>query len=150
MLNFVSKSFIQLTIKELHDLFALRSEVFVVEQNCVYQDIDGKDPKGIHILGLDKKKKIAAYARVLPKGESYSSYVSIGRLVVSKTHRGKNYGHDLVKKGIEEAIKLDVTSSIKISAQAHLVSFYNSHGFIEEGEGYLEDGIPHIAMTFKP
>ncbi len=149
MLKFVSKSFIQLTIKELHDLFALRTEVFVVEQNCVYQDIDGKDPKGIHILGLDKKK-IAAYARVLPKGESYSSYVSIGRLVVSKTHRGKNYGHDLVKKGIEEAIKLDVTSSIKISAQAHLVSFYNSHGFIEDGEGYLEDGIPHIAMTFKP
>lgn len=98
MLNFVSKSFIQLTIKELHDLFALRSEVFVVEQNCVYQDIDGKDPKGIHILGLDNKKKIAAYARVLPKGESYSSYVSIGRLVVSKIHRGKNYGHDLVKK----------------------------------------------------
>jgi ElaA protein len=150
MLNFVSKSFIQLTIKELHDLFALRSEVFVVEQNCVYQDIDGKDPKGIHILGLDNKEKIAAYARVLPKGESYSSYVSIGRLVVSKIHRGKNYGHDLVKKGIEEAIKLDVTSSIKISAQAHLVSFYNSHGFIEDGEGYLEDGIPHIAMTFKP
>ena len=150
MLKFVSKSFIQLTIKELHDLFALRSEVFVVEQNCVYQDIDGKDPKGIHILGLDKKKKLAAYARVLPKGESNSSYVSIGRLVVSKTHRGKNYGHDLVKKGIEEAIKLDVTSSIKISAQAHLVSFYNSHGFIEDGEGYLEDGIPHIAMTFKP
>ena len=86
----------------------------------------------------------------MPKGESYSSYVSIGRLVVSKTHRGKNYGHGLVKKGIEEAIKLDVTSSIKISAQAHLISFYNSHGFIEDGEGYLEDGIPHIAMTFKP
>ena len=149
MLKFVSKPFTQLTIKELHDLFVLRSEVFVVEQDCIYQDIDGKDPKGVHILGLDRKKELVAYARVLPKGESYSSFVSIGRLVVSKIHRGKNYGHDLLKKGIEEAIKLDATSSIKISAQAHLVSFYNSHGFIVDGESYLEDGIPHIAMTFK-
>lgn len=150
MLKFVSKTFNQLTLKELHDLFVLRSEVFVVEQDCVYQDIDGKDPKGIHILGLDRKKKLAAYARVLPKGESHSSCVSIGRLVVSKTSRGKNYGHYLVKKGIEEAIKLDATSLIKISAQAHLVTFYNSHGFIVSGERYLEDGIPHIPMTFKP
>tara|TARA_B100001057_G_scaffold181176_1_gene181884 strand:+ start:91 stop:543 length:453 start_codon:yes stop_codon:yes gene_type:complete len=150
MLKFVSKPFTQLTIKELHDLFVLRSEVFVVEQDCIYQDIDGKDPKGVHILGLDRKKELVAYARVLPKGESYCSFVSIGRLVVSKTQRGKKYGHDLLKKGIEEAIKLDVTSSIKISAQTHLVSFYNSHGFIVDGESYLEDGIPHIAMTFKP
>ena len=150
MLNFVSKPFTKLTLEELHDLFVLRSEVFVVEQDCIYQDIDGKDPKGIHILGLDRKKKIAAYARVLPKGESYCSYVSIGRIVVSKTFRGKNYGHDLLKKGIEEAIKLDSTSLIKISAQAHLVSFYNSHGFIVDGDAYLEDGIPHIAMIFKP
>ena len=150
MLKFISKSFTQLTIKELHDLFVLRSKVFVVEQDCIYQDIDGKDPVGIHILGLDRKKKLIAYARVLPKGESYSSFVSIGRLVVSKTQRGKNYGHGLVKKGIEEAIKLDATSLIKISAQAHLVPFYNSHGFIVDGETYLEDGIPHIAMTLKP
>lgn len=148
MLKFVSKTFTQLTIKELHDSFVLRSEVFVVEQNCIYQDIDGKDPNGIHILGIDRKKELVAYARVLPKGESYSSFVTIGRLVVSKTHRGRNYGHDLVKKGIEEAIKLDVTSPIKISAQAHLVSFYNRHGFVVDGESYLEDGIPHIAMTF--
>ena len=150
MLKFVSKPFTQLTIKELHDLFVLRSEVFVVEQNCIYQDIDGKDSNGIHILGIDRKKELVAYARVLPKGESYSSFVTIGRLVVSKTHRGKNYGNDLVKKGIEEAIKLDVTSPIKISAQAHLVSFYDRHGFVVDGESYLEDGIPHIAMTFMP
>ena len=150
MLKFVSKTFTQLTPKELHDLFVLRSEVFVVEQACIYQDIDGKDLKGIHILGQDRKKKLAAYARILPKGESYSSCVSIGRLVVSKKSRGKKYGHELVKKGIKEAIKLDATSLIKISAQAHLVPFYNSHGFVVNGERYLEDGIPHIAMTFKP
>ena len=149
MLKFVCKSFTQLTLEELHDLFALRSEVFVVEQDCVYQDVDGKDARGLHILGVDNENKLVAYARVLPKGESFSSCVAIGRLVVSKASRGKNYGHDLVKKSIQEAIKLDRTSLIKISAQAHLTKFYSTHGFTTKGEEYLEDGIPHIAMILK-
>ena len=150
MLKFFCKYFAQLTLEELHDLFALRSEVFVVEQDCVYQDVDGKDTRGLHILGVDSKNKLVAYARVLPKGESFSSCVAIGRLVVSKAFRGKNYGHDLIKKSIQEAIKLDRTSLIKISAQAHLTKFYSTHGFTTKGEEYLEDGIPHIAMILKP
>lgn len=149
MLNFICKPFDQLTIEELHDLFALRSEVFVVEQDCVYQDIDGKDPRALHILGINSSKKIVGYARVLPRGESYSSFVSIGRVVVYEKNRGKNYGHDLLKKSIEEAVKMDAQSQIKISAQSHLVDFYSAHGFIISGEEYLEDGIPHITMILS-
>ena len=149
MLKFLCKSFSQLSLKEAHDLFELRSEVFVLEQKCVYQDIDGEDPNAHHILGKDSSNKIVAYARILPKGKSYASFVAIGRLVVSQKIRGNKHGHNLVKKSIEEAFKLDNRTPIKISAQAHLTSFYNKHGFIVDGKEYLEDGIPHIAMILK-
>ena len=130
MLKFFCKSFSQLSLKEAHDLFELRSEVFVLEQKCVYQDIDGEDLNAHHILGKDSRNKIVAYARILPKGKSYASFVAIGRLVVSHKVRGNKHGHNLVKKSIEEAFKLDKSTPIKISAQAHLTSFYNKHGFI--------------------
>jgi ElaA protein len=98
LLKFFCKSFGQLSLKEAHDLFELRSEVFVLEQKCVYQDIDGEDPNAHHILGKDSSNKIVAYARILPKGKPYASFVAIGRLVVSQKIRGNKHGHNLVKK----------------------------------------------------
>ena len=148
MLRLECKTFKSLSLEELHNLFALRSEVFVVEQDCVYQDIDKKDFNALHILGFDEANKLIAYSRILPKGDSYTSHSSIGRVVVHKEFRGKNFGHKLVEfciKTIEEYFK---ETTIKISAQSHLVSFYNTHGFEKTGDEYLEDGIPHVAMLF--
>tara|TARA_Y100000385_G_scaffold169739_1_gene175717 strand:+ start:76 stop:528 length:453 start_codon:yes stop_codon:yes gene_type:complete len=149
MLNFFCKSFDELSQKELHDSFLLRSEVFVVEQNCVYQDVDGKDPYALHVLGKNKQNKVIAYARILPKGHAYSSFVSIGRVVISQEYRGKRLGHVLVQFSVEQAIKKYKESLIKISAQSHLIPFYNFHGFQADGKEYLEDGIPHTAMILS-
>ena len=148
MLSFVSKTFEALTTEELYQILALRAEVFVVEQNCPYQDLDGKDQIGLHLFG-NENNQLVAYARILPKGVSYDEYTSIGRIVTAPHARAKGYGHELV----EEAIKLTKAAypeyTIKISAQAHLEQFYKSHQFVPTGEAYLEDDIPHIGMLLK-
>lgn len=149
MLQFECKRFEELSLKELHDIFALRTEVFVVEQDCVYQDIDGKDTAALHISGFDKKKNLVAYSRILPHGLAYDSYTAIGRIVIAMTHRSKNYGHELVNYSIKIAKEHLYKLPIKISAQSHLVPFYSEHGFEPVGKEYLEDGIPHIAMTLE-
>jgi len=138
------KTFDQLNIYELHDIMQLRSEVFVVEQDCVYQDIDGKDQKALHVFGL-KKDKLVAYTRCFAPG-IYFDEAAIGRVVVPVEERKYGYGHVIVKASIE-AIKTHYNATdLKLSAQTHLKKFYESHGFSQIGEGYLEDGIPHIAM----
>ena len=126
---------------KIQDLFTLRSEVFVVEQHCVYQDIDGKDPKATHVLGY-LNNELIAYSRFFKPG-IYFDQASFGRTVVKKTQRGKGYGHILVAKTLQAMREF---SEIKISAQEHLRLFYQSHGFVSVGQPYLEDGIPHIAM----
>ena len=146
MLQFLCKTYEELTVDEVHAFFALRAEVFVVEQNCVYQDIDGKDTAALHIMGYDNNT-LVAYSRILPLGLTYPSYLAIGRIVIAESHRLQNQGHELVAFSIQKAKEHFPDTPIKISAQSHLVSFYNTHGFQSEGEGYLEDGIPHIAMT---
>jgi len=148
MLVFECKKFDLLSLKEVHDIYALRAAVFVVEQDCVYQDVDGNDFSAYHILGK-KEDKIVAYARLLAPGVSYEDYASIGRVVTSKKIRGKKQGHLLMEYCIEK-IKLHFpTEKIKISAQSHLEKFYNKHAFVGTGEAYLEDGIPHIGMVLK-
>ena len=142
---FQHKKFDDLSIQELHALYALRLEVFVVEQDCVYQDIDGKDPKALHIIGKEGKE-LVAYARIFEKGIAYSNYASIGRIVTSPIYRKKKIGHALVDYCIEQCKNTYPNQNIKISAQAHLENFYNKHGFIAFGKTYLEDGIPHIGM----
>ena len=138
------KSFDELTTYELHDILRLRSEVFVVEQDCVYQDIDGKDIKAIHIIGK-KEGQIVAYTRCFAPG-IYFEEASIGRVIVKEDHRKYGYGH-VIMKASKQAIKEKYeTNSIKLSAQTYLIRFYKSHGFEITGEEYLEDGIPHIAM----
>jgi|TARA_B100000378_G_scaffold139099_1_gene112439 ElaA protein len=144
MLQLETKTFQELTISELYQILQLRSEVFVVEQDCVYQDIDGKDEKALHILGK-KEGKIVAYTRCFaPK--IYFEEAAIGRVVVKETERKFGYGHQILKASIEEIQQRYQTTTIKLSAQQYLTHFYETHNFKQIGEGYLEDGIPHIAM----
>lgn len=138
------KRFETLTVVELYDLMQLRSEVFVVEQNCVYQDVDGKDFKALHLIGEDNGKTVA-YARLF-KPNDYFEQASIGRVVVKQSYREKKLGHILMREAILEIKKHFNESKITISAQLYLKKFYESHGFIQTSEMYLEDDIPHIEM----
>lgn len=147
MLKILIKSFSELTTKELYEILQLRSEVFVVEQNCVYQDIDFKDQKALHIIGL-KNDKIIAYTRVFKPGD-YFLEASIGRVVVKQSERKYNYGHQIVVSSIKAIETNFKETTIKISAQTYLIKFYNSLEFQQIGKEYLEDNIPHIAMIKK-
>ena len=138
------KRFEALSIKELYDLLQLRSEVFVVEQNCVYQDIDGKDQKALHLIGEDNGK-IVAYARLF-KPKDYFEQASVGRVVVKETSRANKLGHILMREAIKAIEAHFAATKITISAQLYLKKFYESHGFIQTSEMYLEDDIPHIEM----
>ena len=143
-ITFKIKRFNELSTPELYLLLQLRSEVFVVEQNCVYQDIDGKDEKAIHVLGY-YNNDLAAYSRLFNKGY-YFEEASIGRVVVIPKFRDKKFGHDLMRISIETINKIFNETAITISAQEYLKKFYESHGFIQTSEMYLEDDIPHIQM----
>lgn len=143
-MEFQIKKFKKLTIDELYAILQLRSEIFVVEQNCIYQDIDFKDKKALHVFGK-KNNKIITYARIFKPGD-YFKKASIGRVVVAGLEREHGFGNDLMKasiKGIKKHFKID---KITISAQKHLKKFYEFHHFIQVGEEYLEDGITHIRM----
>ncbi|MDO6743292.1 GNAT family N-acetyltransferase [Tenacibaculum soleae] len=142
---FKIKTFKQLTTSELYEILQLRSEVFVVEQDCVYQDIDFKDQKALHVLGF-KDDKIAGYTRLFDS-KQYFDTPSIGRVVVKNSERKFGYGHDLIKASIQGIVDNYSENKITISAQTYLQKFYESHGFKQVGEGYLEDNIPHIKMV---
>lgn len=144
MINIKIKAFKDLSTLELYQVLRLRSEVFVVEQDCVYQDIDGKDEKALHVLGL-KENTIIAYSRIFKPGD-YFDMASIGRVVVKRSERKYGYGHDIMKASLEATHKVFNETGIKISAQKYLEKFYMQHGFVKQGEEYLEDGIPHICM----
>lgn len=139
------KAFQEFDLQELYEILQLRSEVFVVEQNCVYQDIDGKDQKALHILGY-KNEELVAYTRCFEPG-FYFEEASIGRVIVRENLRKFKFGHEILKASIEVIESRYNTKKIKLSAQQYLTKFYESHGFQQTGEGYLEDGIPHIAMV---
>tara|TARA_Y100000768_G_C23544328_1_gene480737 strand:+ start:130 stop:573 length:444 start_codon:yes stop_codon:yes gene_type:complete len=145
VMNFDVKKFNEIDRKTLHNIFLLRSEVFIVEQECAYQDIDGKDLKSIHIIGK-KKEEIIAYSRIMRLN---NDFCSIGRVLVKKELRKKGIGIKLMKKSIEEATKEYYSRKIKISAQGYLKKFYTNLGFKHTGKSYLEDGIPHIEMIFN-
>ncbi|WP_435260939.1 GNAT family N-acetyltransferase [Tenacibaculum sp. nBUS_03] len=146
-MEFVVKTFKELTTSELYDILQLRSEVFVVEQDCVYQDIDRKDAIALHVIGI-KDSKIIAYTRLFD-GNQYFDTPSIGRVVVAKSERKFGYGHDLIKASIEAVYNHYENRKITISAQVYLKKFYKSHGFEPIGEEYLEDGIPHVKMIMN-
>lgn len=139
-----TKTFQELTTNELYAILQLRSEVFVVEQDCVYQDLDFKDQKALHIIGF-KNDKVVAYTRIFKPGD-YFKEASIGRVVVSPTTRKDGYGVEIMKASIKAVHENYNETFIRISAQKYLLRFYSSLGFVQEGEEYLEDGIPHVAM----
>lgn len=145
MLKTYIKTFNQLTIHELYSLLQLRSEVFVVEQDCVYQDIDGKDKKALHVLGY-KNEKLVAYTRIFKPGD-YFDNASIGRVVVAEYERKHKYGYVIMEASIKAVEQYYNIKTITISAQVYLKRFYNNLGFLEVGETYLEDGIPHVKMV---
>lgn len=138
------KPFEALTVNELYDMLQLRSEVFVVEQNCVYLDIDGKDKLGLHLIGT-YDGKIVACSRLFQPGISFDN-ASIGRVVVGTQYRDKKWGHDLMRESIAGIQQYFGESKITIGAQLYLKKFYESHGFVQSSEMYLEDDIPHIEM----
>lgn len=137
------KPFDYLTNKELHDIFRLRIDIFVVEQKCPYPEIDGKDPKSLHLM-YKANDEIVAYARLLPPGVSYNE-ASIGRVVTAKSQRGSGLGYKLLEQAVK-ATQSEYNQSIKIGAQAHLEKYYASVGFVKVSDVYLEDNIPHIEM----
>lgn len=141
------KIFELLSVEELYEILQLRSEVFVLEQDCLYQDIDGSDSKAWHVLGKEKGKLIAYARYFLPA--IYAKEAVIGRLLVQKSFRGKGHGHAVLKASLQAIYELYSTTSVCLSAQQYLIGFYESHGFITHGNGYLEDGIPHILMLKK-
>ena len=147
IVKFKTITFSEFTVKELYETLQLRSEVFVVEQDCVYQDIDFKDQKALHVL-VYKNDKLVAYTRIFKPGD-YFNEASIGRVVVHENERKYGYGHDLIKESIIAIEKQFNTATIHISAQRYLEKFYNTHGFVKSGDGYLEDGIPHIKMLIN-
>jgi ElaA protein len=138
------KSFEDLSVNELYDILRLRSEIFVVEQNCVYLDLDGKDKKGLHLLG-EFEGKIVAYSRLFKPGISFDN-ASIGRVVVDANYRDRKWGHELMREAIAGIQSHFGESKITIGAQLYLKKFYESNGFVQTSEMYLEDDIPHIEM----
>jgi ElaA protein len=141
---FQTKTFQELTTTELYQILQLRAEVFVVEQDCVYQDIDFKDQKALHVLGF-KDDKIVAYTRIFKPGD-YFENASIGRVVVAAKERKLGYGHLIMKASIIAIKNNFKVDAITISAQKYLKKFYETHQFKQIGAEYLEDGIPHIRM----
>ena len=138
------KSFDALSVHELYDLLRLRSEIFVVEQNCVYLDLDGKDKEALHLIG-EFEGKIVAHARLFEAGISFDN-ASIGRVTVDPNYRARKWGHELMQQAIAGVLKHFGESKITIGAQLYLKKFYESHGFVQTSEMYLEDDIPHIEM----
>jgi len=143
------KAFEQLSSNELYQILYLRQEVFIVEQNCPYLDIDFRDQPAAHLCGYDREGDLIAYSRLLPKGISYPEYNAIGRVITSSKARGKGLGRELMETSIDNTRKLFGNSPIKIGAQNHLRKYYGSLGFEPIGEVYDEDGIPHISMILK-
>jgi ElaA protein len=148
-LDWQIKIYNDLTLNEFHDIIALRLEAFVVEQNCVYLDLDGKDKKCYHLICRDGKGTIVATARILPPGLAYDE-AAIGRVVIEEELRGHGVGHDLMDRCLDFSLLEFGGSAIRLSAQKHLEKYYGKHKFISTGHEYLEDGIPHVEMLFTP
>lgn len=142
------KTFEQLSKDELYEILRARTAVFVVEQECPYQEVDDKDQKALHIIGK-KNKRVIAYARAFNAGD-YDVEASIGRVLVDVDHRDKGLGQQVMKASMEAVKSRFNTNVVVVSAQQYLESFYKDLGFTVTGEPYLEDEIPHIKMICTP
>jgi ElaA protein len=146
-MNFTLKTFQQLTNIELYNILKERTEVFVVEQNCPYPEVDGKDVQSYHLF-REEKGEIIAYLRILPPGVSYEE-LSIGRVLVKKAYRGQKLAQQLMTEALHFIHNELKEPTVKIQAQEYLSQFYESFGFEAISEVYLEDNIPHIDMILK-
>ena len=140
------KKYKELTLDEFHDILQLRIDVFVVEQNCPYPELDNKDDIAFHFYCTDKNDKIIAYTRIFKPGDYYIE-AAFGRVVVHQDFRNQKVGCKLVEQTINKMTQLFGDIPIKIGAQTYLNKFYTSFGFQQVGEEYIEDGIPHIYMV---
>lgn len=147
-MNWTCVRFDDLGVRQLYDVLALRSQVFVVEQNCVFLDIDGLDGQTLHLLGSGEDGTLRAYARLIPPGVKAPDAL-IGRVVTAPAARGGGAGRALMAEAVAQCERLWPGHAITLHAQAHLERFYASFGFAPVGEPYMEDGIPHIEMR-KP
>ncbi|MFY1048083.1 GNAT family N-acetyltransferase [Chryseobacterium sp. GP-SGM7] len=138
------KSFEEITTSELYEIIKARVDVFVVEQNCPYPDLDGYDQKAIH-LWAEQDNTVLAYCRIFDKGIKYKE-TSIGRVLTSEKGRGKSLGKQLIQYAVETIENRFKTSEVRISAQDYLLKFYSGFGFKDTGKKYLEDNIPHTEM----
>jgi ElaA protein len=145
-LHWTYKHFTELSVEELYAILQLRNEVFSVEQNCVYQDADNKDQPAYHLCGW-AGKHLAAYCRILPNGIAYE-HPSIGRVVTSPQYRKGGYGREMMQRAVTKTIEQFNDPVIIIGAQLYLKKFYESIGFVQKSEPYMEDGIPHIKMQY--
>lgn len=143
-LNWRLKAFSELSNYELYEVLKLRSKVFVVEQNCVFLDMDDKDTKCLHLMGF-ADSALVAYSRLVPAGVSYKE-MSIGRVVTDPDYRAKGMGMELMELSVEKAIESYGMGPIRIGAQLYLKAFYERFGFNINSMEYIEDGIPHIEM----
>lgn len=156
-LKFKCVHFSELTVYELYAALALRQEVFMLEQNCLYLDADGKDLHGYHLLvyadlldeNSEKQEQLVAYTRLLPKGIAYDNYASIGRVINASKVRGYGVGKKLMQESIRQMGLLFPNEPIKIGAQTYLLKFYTELGFVSTGHEYLEDDIPHTSMILN-
>ena len=146
-MKFIYKHFSELTLEELYQLLKLRAEIFVVEQNCVYNDLDDLDKHAIHQF-LQKDNELIAYSRLLLPGTRFTDF-SIGRVVVKQTERGNGLGIKMMEEAKKYMMERMGATSIKVSAQKYLQNFYESLGFSVITEEYLEDGIPHLGMMYQ-
>jgi len=146
------KHFSQLSLEQLYELLKLRIDIFVVEQTCYYPDLDSdkgqldRHQDTLHLLGY-QDNTLVTYLRILAKDQSYKNYISIGRVATAKQARGKGLGHELLKKALNLCEQHFPKQNIKISAQEHLIGYYQQHGSKQVSPMYLEDNIPHVAMV---
>ncbi|MCO6499513.1 MAG: GNAT family N-acetyltransferase [Vicingus serpentipes] len=144
-ISYSTKPFKELSVEEYHHLLFLRTAVFVVEQNCPYQEVDEKDPLSYHLFGKNEQGEVIAVTRIVPPGISYPE-ISIGRVAIKKEYRERGLAHELIRETLSFIKNKWGKESIRISAQEHLTNYYQKHGFKQVGEMYLEDNIPHVEM----
>jgi ElaA protein len=149
MLNWRWHTFSELTVQELYEVLRLRAEVFIIEQNCVFQDLDNQDQFARHLLGT-QNNKLVAYLRLLPANKDYPDWISIGRVITAPEARGQGLGKYAMTEALRYLKEHRNNSPIVISAQKYLEKFYQGFGFQPEGKPYDEDGIEHIRMRLEP
>ncbi len=146
-IRWVTRAFGDLTGREVHDIMRLRVDVFVVEQRCVYPEVDGEDPHSTHVMGITEKGALAAYARILPPHDGGPPH--IGRVIVDPRFRGQHLGRHLMHQALQEVERRHGSRRSALAAQAYLVGFYGSFGYVPTSAEYLWDGIPHVDMMLE-